>query len=148
VTLDPEKVAEAVTTAMMRTDRAAAHNGVTLRSARPGEVSVELTLAEHHLNGHGNCHGGVLFLLADTALGLACNSHGPMAVAAGADIVFARPARLGEHLIATARERDRFGRSGLYDVTITRDEEVIAEFRGRTRVISQSQPGSDGVMVT
>jgi acyl-CoA thioesterase len=146
---DPEKVAEAVVAAMMTTDRAAAHNGVTVRAVhRPGEVSVQLTLAEHHLNGHGNCHGGVLFLLADTALGLACNSHGPMAVAAGADIVFARPARLGEQLVATARERDRFGRSGLYDVTITRGDEVIAEFRGRTRVIAQSQPGSDGVMVT
>jgi len=145
---DPEKVAEAVTAAMMRTDAAAAHNGVTVCSVRPGEVSVQVTLAQHHLNGHGNCHGGLLFLLADTALGLACNSHGPMAVAAGADIVFARPARLGEQLVATARERDRFGRSGLYDVTITRGDEVIAEFRGRTRVVAQSQPGSDGVMTT
>lgn len=145
---DPEKVAEAVAAAMMRSDRAAAHNGVTVLSVRPGEVSVHLTLAEHHLNGHGNCHGGILFLLADTALGVACNSHGPLAVAAGADIVFARPAHLGEHLVATARERDRFGRSGLYDVTITRGDEVIAEFRGRTRVIRESQPGSDGAMVT
>jgi acyl-CoA thioesterase len=145
---DPEKVAAAVTVAMMQTDAAAAHNGVTVRSVKPGEVSVQVTLAQHHLNGHGNCHGGLLFLLADTALGLACNSHGPMAVAAGADIVFARPARLGETLVATARERDRFGRSGLYDVTVMRGEEVIAEFRGRTRVVSPTQPGSDGVMVT
>ncbi|HEY3603743.1 MAG TPA: hydroxyphenylacetyl-CoA thioesterase PaaI [Sporichthyaceae bacterium] len=145
---DPEKVAEAVTTAMMRTDAAAAHNGVTVLSAGPGAASVELTLATHHLNGHGNCHGGVLFLLADTALGLACNSHGPMAVAAGADMVFARPAVLGERLVATAVERDRFGRSGLYDVTVRRGSDVIAEFRGRTRVVSQTQPGSDGVMVT
>jgi acyl-CoA thioesterase len=145
---DPDKVAEAVAAVMMRSDRAAAHNGITMVSARPGVVSVQLTLAEQHLNGHGNCHGGVLFLLADTALGVACNSHGPLAVAAGADIVFARPARLGEQLVATARERDRFGRSGLYDVTITRGDELIAEFRGRTRVIAESQPGSDGVMVT
>jgi hypothetical protein len=56
--------------------------------------------------------------------------------------------RLGEHLIATAVERDRFGRSGLYDVTVRRDDEVIAEFRGRTRVVAQTQPGSDGVMTT
>jgi len=145
---DPEKVAEAIGAAMMRSDRAAAHNGITLVSARPGEVSVELTLTEQHLNGHGNCHGGVLFLLADTAFGVACNSHGPLAVAAGADIVFARAAGIGERLVATARERDRFGRSGLYDVTITRGDEVIAEFRGRSRVIRESQPGSDGVMVT
>jgi acyl-CoA thioesterase len=145
---DPEKVAEAIAAAMMRSDRAAAHNGITLVSARPGEVSVALTLSEQHLNGHGNCHGGVLFLLADTAFGVACNSHGPLAVASAADIVFARPAGPGERLVATARERDRFGRSGLYDVTITRGDEVIAEFRGRSRVVRESQPGSDGVMVT
>jgi acyl-CoA thioesterase len=145
---DPEKVAEAVTTAMMRADQAAAHNGVTLLSVAPGAASVELTLAAQHLNGHGTCHGGVLFLLADTALGVACNSHGPMAVAAGADIVFARPAMLGERLVATAVERERFGRSGLYDVTVRRGDEVIAEFRGRTRVVSPTQPGSDGAMVT
>ncbi|HZE66328.1 MAG TPA: hydroxyphenylacetyl-CoA thioesterase PaaI [Sporichthyaceae bacterium] len=145
---DPEKVAEAVGAAMMRSDRAAAHNGISALCVRPGGADVELTLAAHHLNGHGNCHGGVLFLLADTALGLACNSYGPMAVAAGADIVFARPAVLGERLVATAVERDRFGRSALFDVTIRRGDEVIAEFRGRTRTIGQSQPGSDGVMVT
>ncbi len=36
-------------------------------------------------------HGGYVFMLADTAFACACNSHGPVTVAAGADITFLRP---------------------------------------------------------
>jgi acyl-CoA thioesterase len=145
---DPEKVAEAVVAAMMRSDRASAHAGISVVSVAPGAVTVAMTVGEQHVNGHDVCHGGVLFLLADTAFALALNSYGPKGVAAGGDIVFARPARLGDQLVATAIERVRFGRSGVFDVTVSRDDDVIAEFRGRSRTVGESQPGSDGVMVT
>ena len=94
-----------------------------------------MTVDRRHLNGHGLCHGGYLFLLADTALAFASNSHGPAAVAAGADIVFLRPGALGDELVADARERSRAGRSGVYDVTVSAGEVPVAEFRGRTRVV-------------
>jgi acyl-CoA thioesterase len=85
------------------------------------------------VNGHAIAHGGYLFLLADTAFACACNSHGPVTVAAGADITFVAPARAGEVLVATAAERVRYGRSGVYDVTVRRGDQIVAEFRGRSR---------------
>ena len=89
------------------------------------------------LNGHGIAHGGYVFLLADTAFACACNSRGPVTVAAGADISFIAPVREGEELVARAAERVSFGRSGIYDVTVRRGDEVVAEFRGRSREIGR-----------
>jgi acyl-CoA thioesterase len=144
VLADPQEVAEAVAAAMMGADRASTDSGIRLLEVRPGCATVGLTVVEGHANGHGVCHGGVLFTLADTAFAIACNSHGPRAVAAAADIVFARPALVGDELHACALERTRFRRSGIYDVTVTRGAEVIAEFRGQARVVAEEQPGSDG----
>jgi acyl-CoA thioesterase len=92
------------------------------------------------VNGHGIAHGGYLFLLADSAFACACNSHGPVTVAAGADIDFVAPAHEGDVLIATARERTRFGRSGIYDVSVVRGDTVLAEFRGRSRTLRAPHP--------
>jgi acyl-CoA thioesterase len=80
-----------------------------------------------------------VFLLADTAFAFACNTYDEVTVAAGADVTFVAPARLGEVLVAAAVERRRFGRSGVYDVTVTRgrDGEVVAEFRGRSRSLGR-----------
>ena len=145
---DPLKVADAVTHAMMLNDRASTAAGVTLVEAGPGTATVEMTVTKEHVNGFGICHGGVVFTLADTAFALACNSHGPMTVAAGADITFCKAAAPGDVLTARAVERTRFGRSGVYDVTVSRDTasgaEIVAEFRGRSRTIGETQPGADG----
>jgi len=91
------------------------------------------------VNGHDIAHGGYVFLLADTAFACACNSHGPVTVAAGAEISFVASARLGDTLVATAEERTSYGRNGIYDVTVRRgDGAVIAEFRGRSRTIERN----------
>lgn len=137
---DPEdrsiEVADAVAGAMMRQDRASNAAGITLVQVAPGDVTVEMTVTAEQVNGFEICHGGVLFLLADTAFALCCNSHGPQTVAAGADITFARAAVVGDRLRARALERSRFGRNGVYDVTVTRaDGAMVAEFRGRSRTI-------------
>lgn len=145
---DPIKVADAVAHAMMANDQASTLAGIVVVEALPGEVTAEMAVTPAHTNGHGVCHGGMLFLLADTAFALACNSPGPQAVAAACDIVFCRPAAVGDVLCARAVERASFGRSGVYDVTITRgDGDIVAEFRGRSRVIAPSQPGSDGIRI-
>ena len=89
---------------------------------------------------HAIAHGGLIFTLADTAFACACNSYGPVTVAASADIVFVAPARLGDVLVAEAVVRTRFGRSGLYDVTVRRDSDVIAEFRGRSHQLAPAAP--------
>jgi acyl-CoA thioesterase len=83
-------------------------------------------------NGHGICHGGMIFSLADTAFACACNSWGPVALAAECDIIFVAPARSGDVLTAEARMRARFGRAGLYDVAVECGGSLVAEFRGRS----------------
>ena len=100
-----------------------------------------MTIRADMVNGHDIAHGGLLFTLADTAFACACNSHGPATVAAGAEIVFVAPARRGDVLVADALERTTFGRSGVYDVTVRRDTEVIAEFRGRSPSPGAPRPG-------
>jgi acyl-CoA thioesterase len=121
---------------MFARDEASRGLGIELIEAGDGRATVRMRVAETMVNGHGLAHGGYVFLLADTAFACACNSHGPVTVAAGADISFVRPARAGDLLEATARERVTSGRSGIYDVTVTRDGEIVAEFRGRSRVLT------------
>ena len=118
---------------MWQADEASRSLGIVLGPVSPGRASAAMTVRADMVNGHGTCHGGYLFLLADAALAVASNSHGVPAVAAGADIVFLRPAAPGEELVADARERARSGRSGVYGVTVRSGEVVVAEFRGRTR---------------
>ncbi|MEU2080765.1 hydroxyphenylacetyl-CoA thioesterase PaaI [Streptomyces albus] len=118
---------------MLEADRASAGLGIELVDEGEGFAEVRMTVTGEMVNGHGTAHGGYVFLLADTAFACACNSHGPVTVAAGADITFVAPAWEGDQLLAVARERVRRGRSGLYDVTVLRGEQVIAEFRGRSR---------------
>ncbi|MET7761339.1 hydroxyphenylacetyl-CoA thioesterase PaaI [Streptomyces sp. NPDC005336] len=118
---------------MFAADEASRGLGIELLETGDGSAVLRMGVTASMVNGHGIAHGGYVFLLADTAFACACNSHGPMTVAAGADITFVAPAREGDVLVATARERTRFGRSGISDVTVVRGDEVIAEFRGRSR---------------
>src|SRR4051812_25391535 len=101
---DPQQVARAAAEAMRRADRAAEGAGVRLLDVGPGRARVAMTVRADHVNGHGICHGGYLFLLADAALAYASNSHGVSAVAAGADIDFLRPVPLRAELVAEAVE--------------------------------------------
>jgi acyl-CoA thioesterase len=137
---DELEVARQAAAAMERADTAGRGVGVRLLDVGPGRARVALTVEERHVNGHGICHGGYLFFLADAAFAYACNSHGTSAVAAGADITFLRPVALGAELVAEAVERARAGRSGLYDVTIRDGDRAVAEFRGRSRQVPGMPP--------
>ncbi|GAA2203963.1 hypothetical protein GCM10009850_001090 [Nonomuraea monospora] len=119
---------------MMDADTASAALGIELADLAEGRAVCRMTVTGPMVNGHGLCHGGYVFLLADTAFACACNTYGPVTVAAGAEIAFVSPARAGDVLVAEAAERTRYGRSGIYDVTVRRpDGQVVAEFRGRSR---------------
>lgn len=120
---------------MLDDDLASRSLGMSLVDAGTGFAVVRMTVTETMVNGHGLAHGGFVFLLADTAFACACNSHGPVTVAAGADITFVASARAGDVLEARASERVTYGRSGIYDVTVRRDDDVVAEFRGRSRTL-------------
>jgi len=102
-----------------------------------GSATVTMTIRPDMVNGHAIGHGGYVFLLADTAFACACNTHGPVTVAASADITFIRPVRAGDKLKAHAVERINSGRSGIYDVTVRRGNETIAEFRGVSRRVQR-----------
>lgn len=132
------------TEAMFSADEASRGLGIELLEHGAGTAVLRMTVTPAMVNGHKIAHGGYVFLLADTAFACACNSHGPVTVAAGADITFVAPACEGDVLVATAEERTRFGRSGIYDVSVRRGEEVIAEFRGRSRSITGTTPHSTG----
>jgi acyl-CoA thioesterase len=117
---------------MMAADRASAAVGIEVIDHGPGWAHTRMTVRADMVNGHDIAHGGLIFTLADTAFACACNSWGPVTVAAGAEISFVAPARLGDVLDARAQVRTRFGRSGIYDVSVLRGDAVIAEFRGRS----------------
>ncbi len=119
--------------AMFEADLASRHLGMELLHAGDGTAAIRMTISRAMVNGHGIAHGGYVFLLADSAFACACNSKGPVTVAAGADITFVAPVREGDDLVATAQERVSYGRSGIYDVTVRRGGQVVAEFRGRSR---------------
>lgn len=123
--------------AMLAADLASRALGIEAVELGPGRAVLRMTVTDVMVNGHGIAHGGYLFLLADSAFACACNSEGPVTVAAGADITFIAPVRAGDLLMAEAVERVRYGRSGLYDVTVRRAEEIVAEFRGRSRTLPQ-----------
>jgi acyl-CoA thioesterase len=120
-------------------DRASRLLGIELLEQGEGTAVLRMTVTSSMVNGHGTAHGGYLFLFADTAFGCACGSHGLVTVASGADVTFVAPAREGDVLTATAREITRFGRNGIYDVSVVRGETVIAEFRGRSRSIRSTE---------
>jgi acyl-CoA thioesterase len=109
--------------------------GIEISGVAPGRATATMTVGPGMVNGHGICHGGYLFLLADSAFAFACNTHGPQVVAAGADVTFLAAVHEGDELVAEAVERVVRGRSGLYDVTVRRGDEPVLEFRGRSRVL-------------
>jgi acyl-CoA thioesterase len=125
---------------MMASDAASRMLGIELLAYGEGWARARISVTGDMVNGHGICHGGIVFSLADTAFACACNSWGPVTVAAGCDIVFVAPAMLGDVLVAEARVRARWGRSGIYDVTVTREDQVIAEFRGRSHQVGDRKP--------
>ncbi len=135
---DPQLLAERCAAAMWAQDQASQRLGMSAPVVSPGCARLSMLIREDMVNGQGNCHGGYLATLADSAFAFACNTYDQVTVAAGFDIAFVAPVRLGDRLVATAVERVRFGRSGLYDVSVTRGEgELVAEFRGRSRSLGR-----------
>lgn len=130
---DRNTAAQAYAAAMLENDRATRSLGITVLVSAPGNAEATMTVRDDMLNGFGVCHGGHLFALADTAFAFACNGYGEVTVAASANIDFLRPAAVGDQLIASATERSRGGRTGVYDVSVRRHDGVeIALFRGRS----------------
>lgn len=126
--------------AMYANDRASQHLGITLDDHGPGWAQCSMTVTDIMANGHEITHGGYIFLFADTTFAMACNFPGSVTVASGGDITFLKPTRVGDHLVARGREVVKQGRSGIYDVEVRRDDEIIAVYRGRSRTLPAHKP--------
>jgi acyl-CoA thioesterase len=131
-----QTIAEKSAAAMWAEDRASQALGMSIERIEPGLAIVSMTITEAMVNGHGTCHGGYIFTLADSAFAFACNGNNQRSVAQHCSITFLAPGRLGMRLVAEGRERFRAERSGITDVTVrTEDGNVIAEFRGNSRTV-------------
>ena len=136
--MDADEVARRCAERMYADDVASQSLDIVVSDVAQGRATASMAVRTDMLNGHGICHGGYVFTLADTAFAFACNTYDDVTVAAGADIAFLEPVGAGAQLVATARERARRGRSGLYDVTVTAgDGTVVAEFRGRSHSLGR-----------
>jgi acyl-CoA thioesterase len=134
-TLSPDEIARACADAMWAEDDASKGLGMEIVEVTAGHATLAMTVQPHMVNGQRIAHGGFIFTLADSAFAFACNSHNERVVAAQGNITFIRPGKLGDRLVATAREISRTGRSGIYDVRVSVGDVVIAEFRGHSRSI-------------
>jgi acyl-CoA thioesterase len=133
---DAQRLAEAAAKALLARDHASDALGIKLIEVRPGYACMQMAVRRDMVNIHGTAHGGMVFTLADTAFGYACNTHNKVAVASNCSIDFLRPAHLDDILTATAVEQTVIGRNGVYDVRIDNNKgELVALFRGKSAQI-------------
>ena len=134
--LTPKERAWETGLAMVREDAAFRSLGATLETIDIGSATVRLKINQSHTNGHGYCHGGVIFTLADATFGFACNSYNVKAVAQNCTITYICPVMESEVLVSEAKEIKKFGRSAIYDVSIVNQKkDLVAVFRGHSREI-------------
>ena len=135
-TMTAAELAQACADSMWAEDSATQGLGMTLGPVGPGTSVITMVVTAPMVNGHGMCHGGYIFTLADSAFAFSCNTYNQRVVAQHCSITYLNMARLGDVLTATAREASRQERSGIYDITVTRqDGTVVAIFRGHSRTI-------------
>ena len=131
-----QRLAELAAQALFAGDQASKSLGISIEEVRPGFARLRMTVRTDMVNGHGMCHGGIVFTLADSAFAVACNTHNEVTVAAAASIDFLAPAQGHDELTAEARELWRSKRTGLYEISVSNQRgETIALFRGRSHCI-------------
>lgn len=131
--LNPQQLAERCAQAMFARDQASQKLGMQVESIAPGWAVLSMTVTEDMVQGHGSCHGGYLFALADSAFAFSCNTYDKATVASGCSIDYLYGAKAGDRLTATAEEQSRGGRTGVYDITLTnQDGRTVALFRGKS----------------
>lgn len=134
---DPQALAELAGKTMYERDPATQGLGIALAEIRPGYARMTMTVRPDMLNGHQSCHGGYIFLLADSAFAFACNSHNLVTVGAGCSIDYVAPGRLGDVLEAEGIEQVLAGKTGVYDITVRNQQrQIIALFRGKSHRVA------------
>jgi acyl-CoA thioesterase len=134
---DPQALAELAGKTMYERDPASQALGMLLAEIRPGYARMTMPVRRDMLNGHQTCHGGYIFMLADSAFAFACNSHNHNTVGAGCTIDYLAPGREGDLLTAEATEQALAGKTGVYDIKVSNQEgRTIALFRGKSHRVA------------
>ena len=134
---DPQALAELAGKTMYERDPASQALGMSLDEIRPGYARMSMRVRGDMLNGHATCHGGYIFMLADSAFAFACNSHNFNTMGAGCSIDYLAPGREGDVLVAEAVEQALQGKTGVYDIKVTnQDGRIVALFRGKSHRVS------------
>jgi acyl-CoA thioesterase len=134
---NPQALAELAGKTMFERDPASRALGMLLAAIRPGYARMTMPVRRDMLNGHQTCHGGYIFMLADSAFAFACNSHNHNTVGAGCTIDYLAPAREGDLLTAEATEQALAGKTGVYDIRVENQEGcTIALFRGKSHRVA------------
>ncbi|WP_102867292.1 hydroxyphenylacetyl-CoA thioesterase PaaI [Pseudovibrio exalbescens] len=143
--MSPEELATACSKAMWDADEASRRMGMVIEHIAPGRSKVTMAITKWMCNGHGTAHGGFIFALADSAFAFACNSYNARTVAQHCSITYVAPALEGDELVASAQEVTRFGRNGIYDIRVCKqDGNLIAEFRGHSRQVRGTHVPEEG----
>jgi acyl-CoA thioesterase len=134
--MNQQALAERTAQIIEREDRASRWLGMKLVEIRPGYARLSMRVTQNMVNGQNVCHGGMIFSLADSSFGFACNSHNQHALATSCSIDFLAPAALGDELTAEASETAHAGRTRIYDVRVTdQGGRLIAVFRGKSATV-------------
>ncbi|MDQ1812651.1 hydroxyphenylacetyl-CoA thioesterase PaaI [Massilia sp. CCM 9210] len=135
--IDPQALAELAGKTMFGRDPASQALGMLLAEIRPGYARMTMPVRFDMLNGHQSCHGGYIFMLADSAFAFASNSHNLNTVGAGCTIDYLAPGREGDLLTAEAIEQALAGKTGVYDIKVTnQDGRTVALFRGKSHRVA------------
>jgi acyl-CoA thioesterase len=135
--IDSQTLAELAGKTMYDNDPASRSLGMLLAEIRPGYARMTMPVRADMLNGHQTCHGGYIFMLADSAFAFACNSHNHNTVGAGCTIDYLAPGREGDVLCAEATEQALAGKTGVYDIRVLNQEgRTVALFRGKSHRVA------------
>lgn len=137
-----EDPARAIVNSFLEKDYCSQSLEITFAEIGPGRATATMVIRKDMLNGHGTCHGGIIYALADTIFAIASNSRGQRAVAQFCSIAYLRAAKLGEELKATGAETILAGQRGIYDITVSCGDEIIAAFRGHARAVGDRIAGT------
>jgi acyl-CoA thioesterase len=116
---------------MMEKDEFSRWLGIEIVELKPGYSKLKMKIKKEMLNGFGIAHGGITFSLADSALAFASNNYGRIAVALETNLAFPKPVYEHDELIAEAIEQSKSNNTGIYNVTVTNQDNVkVGIFRG------------------
>jgi acyl-CoA thioesterase len=123
--------ATAIIDEMMNKDYFSQWLGIERLEEKDGFCKLKMTIRPEMCNGFEIAHGGISYSLADSALAFASNSHGRQAVSVETSISHIKPLKAGDVIIATAEEKSRGNKIGIYEVRVERENgELVALFKG------------------